>query len=174
MSPPVRTSLASALLTLCWVPLPPPLDKLLGEEDLRSSRDRHLVSLVLATLLAELTGRSELVVQGVFGAGKTVCLALVPAYLALHEVKVLYMARENTTVRSIASLLAPIFPRGDGLPAALRCVSQQGDCPLDLDLRNGEPYAYISSAKLVMCTTGLIQSVLGGMCINHQAIQADS
>ena len=52
---------------------------------LANSRDLHLLTMATGVLLSLLTGKTELVVRGVYGAGKTQCIALLAAYFALGD-----------------------------------------------------------------------------------------
>ena len=52
-------------------------------------------------LLSLLTSKTELVARGVYGAGKTQCIALLAAYFALRRHYVYYAPRENTTITAM-------------------------------------------------------------------------
>ena len=55
----------------------------------------HLLSLAVGVLLSLLTHKTELIVRGVYGAGKTQCIALLAAFFALRGHQVYYASREN-------------------------------------------------------------------------------
>ena len=57
----------------------------LPAHSLAKSRDLHLLTMATGVLLPLLAGKTELVVRGVYGAGKTQCIALLAAYFALRD-----------------------------------------------------------------------------------------
>ena len=61
--------------------------------NLAKSRDLHLITMATGVLLSLLTGKTELVVRGVYGAGKTQYIALLAAYFALRGRHVYYAPR---------------------------------------------------------------------------------
>ena len=63
---------------------------------LANSRDLHLLTMATGVLLSLLTCKTELVARGVYGAGKTQCIAILAAYFALRGHHVYYASRENT------------------------------------------------------------------------------
>ena len=79
---------------------------------LARSRDLHLITMVTGVLLSLLTGKTELVVRGVYGGGKTQCIALLAAYFALRGHHVYYASRENTTITAIGHLRQPHLATG--------------------------------------------------------------
>ena len=70
--------------------------------------DHHFAAVVLGLYAAAITGRSHLVVNGIFGAGKTRVLALILAYFAHYgRVKVVIVAKENVGLRCLSGRLHP-------------------------------------------------------------------
>ena len=65
----------------------------LPAHNLAKSRDLHLITMATGVLLSLLTGKTELVVRRVYGAGKTQCIALLAAYFALRGRHVYYASR---------------------------------------------------------------------------------
>ena len=55
------------------------------KHSLQSTQDYHLLVMVIGTLLSITTQKSELIVRGVFGAGKTMCIALLASWFALPK-----------------------------------------------------------------------------------------
>ena len=54
------------------------------KHSLQNTQDYHLLVMVIGTLLSITTQKSELLVRGVFGAGKTTCIALLASWFALR------------------------------------------------------------------------------------------
>ena len=64
--------------------------------------DHHFAAVVLGLYVAAVTGPSDLIVNGIFGAGKTRVLALILAYFAHYgQVKAVIVAKENVALRSL-------------------------------------------------------------------------
>ena len=61
------------------------------EHSLQSTQDYHLLVMVIGTLLSITTQKSELLVFGVFGAGKTMCIALLASWFPLRGHYVYYV-----------------------------------------------------------------------------------
>ena len=129
------------------------------EHSLQSTQDFHLLVMVIGTLLSITTQKSELLVRGVFGAGKTMCIALL-ASCALRGHYVYYVSRENTTIKAMADFVHQLLPRGlnDRKPIALRLSagSQVRSGPsTPLDARDRDDNEVVFNAKLILATTGL-------------------
>ena len=111
-------------------------------------------------LLSLLTGKTELVVRGVYGAGKTQCIALLAAYFALGGHHVYYASRENTTITAMATFVNRILPRAEdeANPVAIRLLSgpqSRSSASTPLDARDSDRNRTIWNARLVLATTGL-------------------
>ena len=124
------------------------------------SRDLHLLSLAVGVLLSLLTHKTELIVRGVYGAGKTQCIALLAAFFALRGHQVYYASRENTTIVAMATFVQELLPRApeEAWPIAIRLLSHtqaRTSESTDLDARDTDKNQQIWNAKLVLATTGL-------------------
>ena len=98
-------------LASCHSELPAQLVEWLAAHALSASRDLHLLSLAVGVLLSLLTHKTELTVRGVYGAGKTQCIALLAAFFALRGHQVYYASRENTTIVAMATFVQELLPR---------------------------------------------------------------
>ena len=60
-----------------------------------------------------------------FGAGKTMCIALLASWFALRGHYVYYVSRQNTTIKAMADFVHQLLPRGpdDTKPIVLRLSS---------------------------------------------------
>ena len=69
-----------------------------------------------------MTHKTELIVRGVYGAGKTQCIALLAAFFALRGHHVYYASRENTTIVAMATFVHQLVPQApdDEWPVAIR------------------------------------------------------
>ena len=81
--------------------------------------------LAVGVLLSLLTHKTELIVRGVYGAGKTQCIALLAAFFALRGHQVYYASRENTTIVAMATFVQELLPRApeEAWPTAIRLLS---------------------------------------------------
>ena len=112
----VMRSLAECLCYRKQGDVPPRLYDLLIEAF--DAPDRHFAAVVLGLYTAAVTGRSDLIVNGIFGAGKTRVLALILAFFAHYgRVKVVVVAKENVALRSLCAYLADFIPVSRGLEA---------------------------------------------------------
>ena len=130
-----------------WLPAP----------SLAQSRDLHLLTMATGVLLSLLTGKTELVVRGVYGAGKTQCVALLAAYFALRGHHVYYASRENTTITAMAAFVHRLLPRADddANPVAIRLLSgpqSRTSASTPLDARDSDRNHTIWNARLVLST----------------------
>ena len=108
-------------------------------------------------LLSLLTHKTELIVRGAYGAGKTQCIALLAAFFALRGHQVYYAVRENTIV-AMATFVQQLLPRApdNEWPDAIRLLSQpqartSGGTPLDPRDTDRNPNVW--HGKLVLATT---------------------
>ena len=111
-------------------------------------------------MLSLLTHKTELIVRGVYGAGKTQCIVLLAAFFALRGHQVYYASRENTTIVAMATFVQELLPRApdDAWPTAIRLLSHtqaRTSESTDLDARDTDKNQQIWHAKLVLATTGL-------------------
>ena len=153
-------SQSSGWLPSCLSEVPEQLVDWLAAHALSASRDLHLLSLAVGVLLSLLTHKTELIVRGVYGAGKTQCIALLAAFFALRGHQVYYALRENTTIVAMATFVQELLPRApdDAWPIAIRLLSHtqaRTSESTDLDARDTDKNQQIWNAKLVLATTGL-------------------
>ena len=75
--------------------------------ELRRQNDGHFLSMVTSLVLAILTGRTDLCVSGVFGAGKTRAAAALIAGLMIMDpsLNLMVMTKENTAAKAFADHL---------------------------------------------------------------------
>ena len=132
----------------------------LPAHSLAKSRDLHL--LTMATGVPLPAGKTELVVRGVYGAGKTQCIALLAAYFALRGHHVYYASRENTTITAMAAFVHRLLLRADddddANPVAIRLLSgpqSRTSASTPLDARDSDRNHSIWNARLVLAATGL-------------------
>ena len=147
-------------LASCCGEVPAQLVEWLAGHTLSASKDLHLLSLAVGVLLSLLTHKTELIVRGVYGAGKTQCIALLAAFFALRGHQVYYASRENTTIVAMATFVQELLPRApdDAWPTAIRLLSHtqaRTSESTDLDARDTDKNQQIWHAKLVLATTGL-------------------
>ena len=109
-------------LASCRSKVPAQLVEWLAAHALTASRDLHLLSLAVGVLLSLLTHKTELIVGGVYGAGKTQCIALLAAFFALRGHQVYYASTENTTIVAMATFVQELLPRApdEAWPTAIR------------------------------------------------------
>ena len=153
-------SQSSGWLPTCLSEVPEQLTDWLAAHALSASRDLHLLSLAVGVLLSLLTHKTELIVRGVYGAGRTQCIALLAAFFALRGHQVYYASRENTTIVAMATFVQELLPRApdDAWPKAIRLLSHtqaRTSESTDLDARDPDKNQQIWNAKLVLATTGL-------------------
>ena len=153
-------SQSSGWLPSCLSEVPEQLVDWLAAHALSASRDLHLLSLAVGVLLSLLAHKTELIVRGVYGAGKTQCIALLAAFFALRGHQVYYASRENTTIVAMATFVQELLPRApdDAWPIAIRLLSHtqaRTSESTDLDTRDTDKNQQIWNAKLVLATTGL-------------------
>ena len=98
-------------LASCHSETPAQLVEWLAAHALSESRDLHLLSLAVGVLLSLLTHKTELIVRGVYGAGKTQCITLLAAFFALRGHQVYYASKENTTIVAMATFVQELLPR---------------------------------------------------------------
>ena len=147
-------------LASCLSETPAQLVEWLAAHALSESKDLHLLSLAAGVLLSLLTHKTELIVRGVYGAGKTQCIALLAAFFGLRGHHVYYASRQNTTIVAMATFVQELLPRApeEAWPIAIRLLSQpqaRTSESTDLDARDTDRNQQIWNAKLVLATTGL-------------------
>ena len=75
-------------------------------------RDGHVLAVAIALLLAILTGRSDLCIAGVFGAGKTRSLAILLIALSceLEDFSAVVFTKENVAAKALADQISDMRP----------------------------------------------------------------
>lgn len=126
-------------------------------------KDDHVLSFLCAIAIAIITGRLDLAVQGLFGAGKSRAVAaLFLAILCLDEseqIHLLLVAKENNATKSFASLIKHLDPPEEVLSITGRLIGDReanrgtmASTPLDvLPLRRQEA---LKEKRLVITTGG--------------------
>ena len=78
----------------------------------RKKKDGHVLTVSIALLLAILTGRSDLCIAGVFGAGKTRSLAVLLIALSceLKDFVAIVYTKENVAAKALADQLSDLAP----------------------------------------------------------------
>ena len=73
--------------------------------------DGHVLTVTIAMLLAILTGRSDLCIAGVFGAGKTRSLAVLLIALSceLTEFTAIVYTKENVAAKALADQMCDLY-----------------------------------------------------------------
>ena len=76
-------------------------------QELRQQHDGHFLSMVSSLVLAILTGRTDLCISGVFGAGKTRAAAALIAGLMIMDpsLNLMVMTKENTAAKAFTDHL---------------------------------------------------------------------
>ena len=143
----------------CHSETPAQLVEWLAAHALSESRDLHLLSLAVGVLLSLLTHKTELIVRGVYGAGKTQCIALLAASFALRGHQVYYALRENTTIVAMATFVQELLPRApdEAWPTAIRLLSHtqaRTSESTDLDARDTDKNQQICNASLSLPPRG--------------------
>ena len=74
--------------------------------------DGHVLTVAVALLLAILTGRSDLCIAGVFGAGKTRSLAVLLIALSceLDDFYAIVYTKENVAAKALADQISDLSP----------------------------------------------------------------
>jgi len=74
--------------------------------------DGHVLTVAVALLLAILTGRSDLCIAGVFGAGKTRSLAVLLIALSceLSDFYAIVYTKENVAAKALADQISDLSP----------------------------------------------------------------
>lgn len=132
----------------------------------------HFVSFTLALIMALRSGRSDLAVEGVFGAGKTTSLAYMLAWFALttNHARITVMHKENPAGQAIASMIARMPLPYDYRHRIVRIVSMHAytkEEHFPIDAPSNDCRARTSRAKVLICTTGIIDAATES---NHYSI----
>ena len=116
-----KTQLTDALVRILRRFLTPATIELEGEHDqymrdrllaLAGHGDGHVLTVLVAVILAVLTGRSDLCIAGVFGAGKTRSLAVLLIALSceIKEFSAVIYTKENVAAKALADQISDFAP----------------------------------------------------------------
>ena len=76
--------------------------------------DAHILAVIDAVSMCVLTGRTDLAIQGLFGAGKSRAVAMLMLALLCvdteRQMRMLLVAKENSATKSFAQLLHSLEP----------------------------------------------------------------
>ena len=120
---------------------------------LSASRDLHLLFLAVGVLLSLLTHKTELIVRGVYRAGKTQCTVLRFSLLSLP-----FVGTKCTMIVAMATFVQELLPRApeEAWLTAIRLLfhtQARTSESTNLDARDTDQQIW--HAKLVLATTGL-------------------
>ena len=130
-----------------------------------AERDGHVLGTLCAVTMALLTNRLDLSIQGLFGAGKSKSMAiLILALIELdvdHNLKILFLCKENSGTRSFADLLLWLDPPEGVLRRIGRLVGDQernksSYSHTKFDIHPRERRQMLSKCQLVMATGGTV------------------
>ena len=141
------------LLTPATVTLPGLHDLYLRDNllALAGHGDGHILTVTVALLLAILTGRSDLCIAGVFGAGKTRSLAVLLIALSceLDDFSAVIYTKENVAAKALADQISDLSPP---------TLTQFGRLLGRIEEGKGEAYAtknrIIASKRILIATGG--------------------
>ena len=116
-----KTKLTDALISILSRFLTPATISMEGAHDsyyrefllpLAAHGDGHVLTVSIALLLAILTGRSDLCIAGVFGAGKTRSLAVLLIALSceLKDFVAIVYTKENVAAKALADQISDLAP----------------------------------------------------------------
>ena len=131
-------------------------DKLLS---LAGHGDGHVLTVAVALLLAILTGRSDLCIAGVFGAGKTRSLAVLLIALSceLDYFSAVVFTKENVAAKALADQVSDLTP--PTLPQFGRLLGRMEEGKGEayatrIDVRCSDRNRIISSKRILIATGG--------------------
>ena len=121
--------------------------------------DGHVLAVTIAMLLAILTGRSDLCVAGVFGAGKTRSLAVLLIALSceLTDFTAIVYTKENVAAKALADQLSDLAPPTIGRLGRLigRIEEGKGEAYASkIDVRCSDRNKIISHRSILIATGG--------------------
>ena len=148
-------------LTPATVTLPGSHDLYLRDNLLASAGhgDGHVLTVTVALLLAILTGRSDLCIAGVFGAGKTRSLAVLLIALSceLDDFSAVVFTKENVAAKALADQVSDLSPPTLAEFGRLlgRIEEGKGEAyATRIDVRCSDRNRIISSKRILIATGG--------------------
>ena len=163
-----RTKLTDALvrvlcrlLTPIGVVLPGPHDEYMRDSllSLAGHGDGHVLTVAVALLLAILTGRSDLCIAGVFGAGKTRSLAVLLIALSceLSDFYAIVCTKENVAAKALADQISDLAPPTQTAFGRLlgRIEEGKGEAyATKIDVRCSDRNRVIAEKRILIATGG--------------------
>ena len=121
--------------------------------------DGHILAVTIALLLATLTGRSDLCIAGVFGAGKTRSLAVLLIALSceLDDFSAVVFTKENVAAKALADQISDLCPPTQTLFGRLlgRIEEGKGEAyATRIDVRCSDRNRIISHKRIIIATGG--------------------
>ena len=121
--------------------------------------DGHILTVTVALLLAILTGRSDLCIAGVFGAGKTRSLAalLIALSCELDDFSAVVYTKENAAAKALADQISDLSPPTLTQFGRLlgRIEKGKGEAyATKIDVRCNDRNRIISSKRILIATGG--------------------
>ena len=163
-----RTKLTDALvrvlcrlLTPIGVAIPGPHDEYMRDSllPLAAHGDGHVLTVAVALLLAILTGRSDLCIAGVFGAGKTRSLAVLLIALSceLSDFYAIVYTKENVAAKALADQISDLAPPTRSAFGRLlgRIEEGKGEAyATKIDVRCSDRNRVIAEKRILIATGG--------------------
>ena len=120
--------------------------------------DGHVLTVTVALLLAILTGRSDLCIAGVFGAGKTRSLAVLLIALSceLEDFSAVVFTKENVAAKALADQVSDLSPPTLAEFGLLGRIEEgKGEAyATRIDVRCSDRNRIISSKRILIATGG--------------------
>lgn len=121
--------------------------------------DGHVLTVTVALLLAILTGRSDLCIAGVFGAGKTRSLAVLLIALSceLEDFTAVVYTKENVAAKALADQISDLSPPTQATFGRLvgRIEEGKGEAyATKIDVRCSDRNRTIASKRILIATGG--------------------
>ena len=126
-----------------------------------------LTSLLLALVAVSGTGRTDVGINGVFGAGKTRAISLILAAAAhMCDAEILMVAKDNVAMRAVAEYLNMLLPTNDMSPrrrVRRFCggeeLSRQEKQAYSFDVHPDRRDSVWPESQVCLLTTGVLESM---------------